>query len=239
MTRRPRLIGQIAWNLPAGGARRLKWRHLLVVAGVAFILPTFGPATQADAQGVSTHTKTSGAALLRSSLAARLAIEHLDALATRGRALSAELGTVVSPFRNPIAPTVNVGGNPTDVTVDEATHTAYVTNGNDNTVSVVDTVHCRAGDTSGCNQVAPTVAVGVGPVSDVLDAATNTVYVTDTGTDTVSMIDAATCNATIASGCTHVPTVIVGYGPDYADVDIANHSVYVAVVSAGGSFPIA
>jgi YVTN family beta-propeller protein len=228
MTRRPRLFGPIAWNLPTGGARRLKWRHLLVVAGVGIILPTFGPATQADAQGVSTHTKTSSAALLRSSLEARLAIDHPEALAPRGRALSAELGTVASAFRNPIAPTVNVGGNPTDVAVDEATHTAYVTNGNDNTVSVVDTAHCRAGNTSGCNQVAPTVAVGVGPVSDVLDTTTSTVYVTDTGTDTVSMIDAATCNAMTASGCSHVPTVIVGYGSDYADVDTANHSVYVA-----------
>jgi DNA-binding beta-propeller fold protein YncE len=232
MTRRPTLFGPIAWNLPAGGARRLKWRHLLAVAVVAFILPSFEPAAQADAQGVLTHAKTSGAALLRWSLEARLAIAYPAALASPGRARSAELGTVASAFRNPMGPTVAVGGNPVAVAVDNATDTVYVGNGNDGTVSVINEATCNAIHVSGCGQTPSTITVGPGPVDDAVDQRTDTVYVTDLNTNTVSVIDGATCNAHNHSGCNQTPpTIKVGNNPDGVAIDEATHTVYVTNVS--------
>ena len=154
-------------------------------------------------------------------------------LALRGRALSARLGTIATAFRNPIAPEVTVGSGPTDVAVDQDNHTAYVSNGNDNAVSLVNTSRCKAGNTAGCDQIAPTVAVGIAPVADVYDRQEHTVYVIDTGDNKVSMIDSATCNATAVSGCSHMPTVTVGANPDFAAVDPATRTIY--VVNAGAN----
>ncbi len=129
-----------------------------------------------------------------------------------------------------MAPTVDVGSGPTAVAVDQSNHTAYVANVNDNTVSIVDTARCNAQNSTGCGQVAPMVAVGIAPVADVLDSQNRTVYVINTGDSTISMIDAASCNAVIVSACSHVSTVSIGYGPDFAGVDTSTHTVYVVNV---------
>jgi DNA-binding beta-propeller fold protein YncE len=125
-------------------------------------------------------------------------------------------------------PTIPVGGNPVDVAVDDPTHTAYITNGNDATVSVVDTTHCRAHDTSGCGQMWPTVAVGNGPVNLAVNQRTHTVYVTNIGDNTVSVIDGATCNAGNHTGCGQTTaTIPVGTNPDYVGIDESTNTVYV------------
>ncbi len=58
---------------------------------------------------------------------------------------------------------VKVGSGPNVDTVDQATDTVYVANGNTDTVSVIDGATCNAKVTSGCKKTPPTVKVGSGP----------------------------------------------------------------------------
>jgi YVTN family beta-propeller protein len=141
--------------------------------------------------------------------------------------------SVTSVFGHPpgAAPTVGVGTNPVGVAVDAAEHTVYIANGNDNTVSVINTAHCSAIDVSGCDQTPRTVAVGAGPLALALDRRTQTLYVSNfnnaTG-DAVSMIDVATCNAADTSGCAQPPpTVTVGPGPQLLALDPRSDTIYV------------
>jgi YVTN family beta-propeller protein len=60
-------------------------------------------------------------------------------------------------------PTVNVGNGAVTSVVDQATHTVYVANGGDDTVSVIDGTKCNSGKTSGCSPIA-TLTVGPNPL---------------------------------------------------------------------------
>ena len=137
------------------------------------------------------------------------------------------------------APTIAVGGNPDSVAVDAATHTAYVTNGVDNTVSVINTRTCDAHVVSGCGQHPPTIRIGPagpGPVDAAVDLATDTVYVVSPAGDTVAVIDGRTCNAEITSGCTQTPAIVtVDAGPDGVAIDQATDTIYVANSGPNGN----
>lgn len=128
------------------------------------------------------------------------------------------------------------GAGPAEVAIDPATHTLYVTNGyNDNgpnaggnTLSVIDTRRCQAQDLSHCRGPWPTITVGNLPSSVAVDVASDTVYVTNNGDNTVSVFNGATCNALNTSGCGQKPaTVPVGLQPIGLAIDDANHTVYV------------
>ncbi len=121
--------------------------------------------------------------------------------------------------------------------VDPATHTIYVANGNNDngpdaggdSVSVIDARRCDAHDVSRCKGPWPTIRVGDLPSGIAVDKATDTVYVTSVGDDTVSVFNGATCNALSASGCGQTPAEVpVGSGPIDLAADPANHTVYVA-----------
>ena len=128
------------------------------------------------------------------------------------------------------------GRRASELAFDPATHTVYVANGENNngpsdggdTVSMVDTRHCQAQDISSCRGPWPTVTVGNLPSSVAVDEATDTVYVTNAGDNTVTVLNGATCNATDLSGCARRATVPVGLGPLGIFADDANHTVYVA-----------
>jgi len=128
---------------------------------------------------------------------------------------------------------------PAGVAVDVATDTIYVSSGDNNngpslpnppnTVAVINGQHCQALEVSSCKGPWPTVKVGDLPGYVAIDQATDTVYVTNVGDNTVSVIDGATCNAEVTSGCDRRPaTVPVGSGPGGLFADSANHTVYVA-----------
>ena len=120
-----------------------------------------------------------------------------------------------------------VGGFPVLLAVDQATHTIYVANAEDNTVSVIDGNTCNGTDSSGCGQTPPTVAVGSGPEGVAVNQATKTIYVGNGGDDTVSVINGATCNATVTSGCAQSPpTIAVAGEPAALAVDEATNTVY-------------
>lgn len=132
-------------------------------------------------------------------------------------------------------PRVLVGKTPQDAVFDAATATVYVANQNDNTVSVVDARSCDARDTSGCGHAPATVAAGNGPFAIGIDDATHTLYVSDSNSDMVSVINAATCNAEVLSGCGQTAaTLTVGDGPNGVAVDVATDTVYVA--NSGSAF---
>ena len=112
-------------------------------------------------------------------------------------------------------PSVAVGAGPQGLGFDPTRRTIYVANRNDDTVSVISTVHCAGSDTSGCTPVA-TVPVGAGPRSVGIVAATNTVFIGNKDDMTVSLFNGSTCNGTNTSGCpqTPPPAVLVGAFPD-------------------------
>jgi DNA-binding beta-propeller fold protein YncE len=141
-------------------------------------------------------------------------------------------------------PTITVGNMPSGIAIDKRTDTVYVSNVQDNTVSVFNGATCNAETTSGCGQTPATVPVGLDPLGLFADPANRTVYVPDYGASavggpqdstSVSMLDSATCNATDLAGCptTPPPTVDVKASPDDVAVDPATHTVYVTTVSNG------
>jgi YVTN family beta-propeller protein len=133
------------------------------------------------------------------------------------------------------AATIDVGGEPGGIAVDEATDTLYVANLQGSTVWVIDGAMCNATDQQGCSRPPATVTVGNGPYALAVDEATDTVYVTNPGAatsgDTVSVINGATCNAVTQSGCTQSPaTITVGAGPLGIAVNPTTNTVYVSEV---------
>ena len=127
------------------------------------------------------------------------------------------------------APTVAVGDEPWDVIIEDTTHTAYVSNNADNTISVLDTRTCDAAQVTGCRATPPTLSGGEGPRGMALDPATRTVYVADSGDRTVAVLDASTCDAGHPTGCSQKPAFLnVGAFPDAVALDEAAQTVYVS-----------
>jgi YVTN family beta-propeller protein len=142
-------------------------------------------------------------------------------------------GSASSTPPAPPARTVVVGVNPQEAALDLATRTLYVEsdpeNNNDGTVTVLSASSCNAHRSAGCVSGAPYVQVGNGPVAIAVDQASDTIYVVNSNSDTVSVINGATCNAQDSSGCQHTPpAVTVGSNPVDVSVDQATGTVYVA-----------
>ncbi len=110
-----------------------------------------------------------------------------------------------------VTATIEVGAGPDGVAVDSTTHTAYVTDIDEDTVSVVD---------EATKTVTTAITVGGGPLTVAADPAIHTAYVTNGGNSTVSVINEATATVTA--------TIAVGHGPDGVAMDPKSHMAYVA-----------
>ena len=110
-----------------------------------------------------------------------------------------------------VTATIEVGAGPDGVAVDSTTHTAYVTDIDADTVSVVD---------EATKTVTTAITVGGGPLTVAADPAIHIVYVTNGGNNTVSVINETTGTATT--------TITVGHGPDGVAMDPKSHIAYVA-----------
>ena len=106
-------------------------------------------------------------------------------------------------------PLGNIGGG--SLLLNQATDSLYLSNlsfgqGTGHTVSVFSTATCSITDRAGCRRPAATTDVGPLPYGFALDRASDTIYVANTadgdGPGTLSMINAATCNADHPAGCT-------------------------------------
>ena len=133
-----------------------------------------------------------------------------------------------------IPPAAPVGNNPVDLAIDAATHTAYVANNSDNTVSVINIHRCNALHPAGCVTNPPTIKTGSEPWAVAVDPASDTVYVTNIGDNTVSVLNGATCNALTHGGCHQTPvTINVEQEPSVVTVDPDTHTAYVANKHSG------
>ena len=128
----------------------------------------------------------------------------------------------------PSHPQVAVGGFPTGITVNGATHTVYVGNGNEGTLSLIDGRTCNARDAAGCARRRTAVTAGTDPIGIAVAEGTDTVYVANLS-GTVAVVNGRKCNASLASGCqAAVATVPVGAYPQFLAVDDRTQTVYVA-----------
>ncbi|MGC1184874.1 MAG: putative Ig domain-containing protein [Candidatus Dormiibacterota bacterium] len=144
----------------------------------------------------------------------------------------------------PMVGQIDLGSSsyPTAVTVNQTTNTIYVADsgyetgivdrvGGGSTVSVIDGATCSPLDDSSCSLTPPTVTVGTSPSNIAINEATNTVYVLNSDSATVSAIDGSTCDGADISGCGQSPlTVTIGpdLEPDAIAVDSTTGSVYVS-----------
>jgi YVTN family beta-propeller protein len=114
------------------------------------------------------------------------------------------------------------------ISVDPATDTIYGGNQNTPDIDVINGATCNPADLAGCAPVAeipmahPQANVGA------VDDATHTLYAADPYSDTVSVINTATCNAAATAGCAATPPVItIGTGPGAPVLDWATGTLYV------------
>jgi DNA-binding beta-propeller fold protein YncE len=123
-------------------------------------------------------------------------------------------------------------GDPDAVAVDVATDTVYAANagpngnGTGDTLSVIDGAQCNGRDGRGCHRAPRTIKVGSNPEWDTVDQATNTVYVANYNDGTVSVINGARCNATVAAGCRRLPIVSTGAGTGFVAIDRHRHTLF-------------
>ena len=147
-----------------------------------------------------------------------------------------------------VAATVTVGkagitgSDAFGVAVNQATNTIYVSNdgnGAPSTVRVINGAACNATHTAGCSIAPATIDVGIFPGGIAVDQATDTVYLANIGSNTISVIDGATCNGTQQSGCGQTPPTIALTAPDFLAVNQKTGTLYattfnstVAVINA-------
>jgi YVTN family beta-propeller protein len=124
---------------------------------------------------------------------------------------------------------VRVGSNPQFLAVSEKTNTIYVANSGSDSVSVLDGRTCSAASKAGCGRVRASIPVGPAPFTLAVNDATDSIYVTDLGAPTVSVIDGKTCNATNVSGCRRRPIAInVGEAPGGIAINTRTDTIYVS-----------
>ena len=121
---------------------------------------------------------------------------------------------------------------PSALDIDLATDTIYVadsgTNGPGSSVTVINGARCNGSTGVGCSTPPRTIAVGSAPFWVTVDQFTNTVYVANNNDNTVSVINGATCNGTVSSGCARHPAVAgVGGSPSAMAVDPSLHTLFV------------
>jgi YVTN family beta-propeller protein len=124
--------------------------------------------------------------------------------------------------------TVNVGQTPGGIAVNTRTDTIYVTGEFTHDVSVLDGKTCNATTTGGCRQTPVHVLAGPGARGIAINEVTNTVYVANTEANTVSVINGATCDAAVHTGCNqHAAVASVGVSPRRVAVDPVTNTIYV------------
>ena len=110
---------------------------------------------------------------------------------------------------------------------DPATGTLYTASSNRPQLDVFSMAACRAGHLAGCVPVA-TIPMGH-PLASVgaIDDATHTLYAADAG-DTMAVINTATCNAHVTTGCAaKPPSIKIGTFPNVPAINPVTRTLYV------------
>jgi DNA-binding beta-propeller fold protein YncE len=130
-------------------------------------------------------------------------------------------------------------GGPLAAVADVSTDTVYVVNATptgNGTVTVFSGARCNARVTAGCGHVIAVIKVGRFPVAAAFNPRTRTVYVANIGGGTISVIDAAGCNAVTRRACGRpAKTIKDPRGPVWLDVDVATDTLYAADPGKSGN----
>ena len=114
------------------------------------------------------------------------------------------------------------------MSADPDTGTIYAGNISKPRIDVINGATCNATHLTGCKPVAAIPMADPQANMGAIDQATHTLYAADPFTDTVSVINTATCNAAHTAGCaTAPPTITVGGGPGPPVFDRATKTIYV------------
>ena len=115
------------------------------------------------------------------------------------------------------------------VAIDTAHHTAYVNFHKDDALLVVDTDLCNGARPAGCATLTPPpeIHTGTDPQAIALDPRTHTLYTANLVDNTVSVIDASSCNASVTLGCRARPPSAFVPGAGGIAVDQTVHTAYV------------
>jgi DNA-binding beta-propeller fold protein YncE len=130
---------------------------------------------------------------------------------------------------------IPVGGSGASLgSIDDTTHTLYAAD-NSGKVSVIDTAACNATHTAGCSDVPPTITIGTTPGAPEINMATKTLYVGyGANGNLIAVVNAATCNAGIVSGCGQIPgVIIVADGNNAIAVSAKTNTIYAPSVDDG------
>jgi DNA-binding beta-propeller fold protein YncE len=136
---------------------------------------------------------------------------------------------------------VTVGAFTNQLAVSAATDTIYAPSAGQSfsghTVAVINGATCNGTSHSGCDRLAATVTVGLGPDGAAVDDLTHTLYVANNANGdfpgTVSVINTATCNRADTAGCRgHMTTVPVGRSSRLVAVDTSTNRIYVTNYSS-------
>jgi len=160
-------------------------------------------------------------------------------------AASARTVTVRTAAAPAAAGFVRLGGSPGFPAANPTTGTLYVpvqcatafcSGAPGHVVDIISTAKCNAKATTGCRVVA-TANVGISPLAVTIDQRTDTIYVLNGLSGTVSVLNGARCNARVTSGCGHpVANVRVGLGPASGAIDPKTHTLY--VMNLGGTISV-
>jgi DNA-binding beta-propeller fold protein YncE len=132
------------------------------------------------------------------------------------------------------APAVQAPGDGFMVSADPATNTIYAANTDRPQIDVLNGATCRAGNLAGCAPVAKIPMAHPFANIGTVDDTTHTLYASDTLSNTVSVINTATCNAEDTSGCTRTsPVITVGPGPGPPALNAVTRTLYVPNGASG------
>jgi DNA-binding beta-propeller fold protein YncE len=135
------------------------------------------------------------------------------------------------------APTAAIPDGVWAVAADPDTHTLYSGGGDSGKLSLLDTRNCRAGRVGGCAQAPFEFQIAGAEGSQLndflLDRGTHTLYVIDTASDRLFVLDAATCNTARHGGCGPRATVTTGAGPFALALNPRTRTLYVANIGDG------
>ena len=136
-------------------------------------------------------------------------------------------------------PAVTTGAGAGSVAIDSAVHTAFVSNASDDTISEIDTRHCKGSSTAGCPKLAPAQHAGSNgprgyagfPTQFALIARTGTAYMVTVGaSDVLAIADVRHCDAVNHSGC-RVNAASVPDHEAFATIDPATDTIYASNAS--------
>ena len=179
----------------------------------------------------------------RAALAARFGALRLTAGKRAGHPGAAGVASAAQAELARASGSVVLGGSPGNPVANPKTHTIYVpiqcrasfcsTSSPGRVVDLINAAKCSTKVISDCRVVAR-ARVGTAPLAAAVDERTDTVYVVNGTSNSISVLNGATCNASVTRGCARaVATIKVGRFPVAAAVNPVTRTLYVADLGSG------